>query len=284
MLIDGNNLLCRAYYTPGYADLTHNGASDGLPTGAVFGFMKMLSNVLSSRQPSYLVVCFDTERRCWRNNIYPEYKANRNDTPEKLVPQKKYIRECLTAFNIHWIERQGFEADDIIASIVANVGTLGIFDDISVLTGDRDLLQLVSDIVTVLITTKGVSEIVDYTPLNIVELYGCPADQVPALKALAGDHSDNIPGIPSVGTKKAVKLLETYGSLEGILSNIDTIQGKLGDNMREHKDKILLYERITTLSKDCSLQLSIDLWELNLTLERGYALLSEFGIKKVRFI
>lgn len=209
VLIDGNSLLFRAYYA---LPLLHN--DSGVYTNAVYGFTNILLNILEEEKPTHMLVAFDAGKTTFRHSSYKEYKGGRQKTPPELSEQFPLTRELLKAFNIPQYELDLYEADDII-------GTLSLEGDkndweVKVISGDQDLLQLVSKQVTVDLTKKGVSEVVSYTPDSIVKEMELTAEQIIDLKALMGDSSDNIPGVPGVGIKTATKLLKEYKTLDNI--------------------------------------------------------------------
>jgi DNA polymerase-1 len=281
LLVDGNSLLCRAFYVPRYKDLSFNGK----PTGAVFGFFKMLADLKRKYQPSHMMVALDKSRQCWRNTIFPDYKAQRNPTPEDLIPQKSQVRYALDAFNIPWMDSSDLEADDIIASLAASF-SLVPSTFIGAVTSDRDLLQIINRATNVLITTKGVSEIVSHKLSNIVELYGCWPNQVPDLKALEGDVSDNIPGCEGIGKKTARTLIAKYNTLEGVITAAQDghVKGKIGANISSSSDLLRLYKKVATVATQ-PLPVSLERLELSrANFPMGEAMLrSEFGIVSISF-
>lgn len=226
--IDGNSLLHRAYYAlPGMT------ARDGTPTGALHGFFSMLLP-LTQRQPDYLLVAFDVHGKTFRHLKYEDYKAGRRETPDDLRKQFPLLKELLTDMGITVIECPGFEADDILGTMAIRCGRKGI--DALLVTGDRDALQLVSESTHVLMTKKGITETVEYTPEKLMETYGLTPDRMRDLKGLMGDTSDHIPGIPGVGEKTALRLLGEYGTLNAVLEHAGEIKGKLGERIRENAD------------------------------------------------
>lgn len=252
ILIDGNSIANRAFYA-----LPLLSTSGGLHTNAVLGFTTMLLKVLDEMKPTHLMVAFDAGKVVFRHSEYTEYKAGRSKTPPELSEQFPLIRELLDAFSISRFELEGYEADDII-------GTLTLRADknnwkTTVITGDKDMLQLVSDNVSVALTRKGVSEIELYTVNEINEKYGLKPEQIIDLKGLMGDTSDNIPGVPGVGEKTALKLLHEYGSVENVLANIDAISGKkLQENLRNNVEQAKLSKSLATIMRDSPVEIDID--------------------------
>lgn len=252
LLIDGNSIANRAFYA-----LPLLSTSAGLHTNAVLGFTTMLLKVLEEMKPTHVLVAFDAGKVVFRHSEFAEYKGGRSKTPPELSEQFPLIRELLDAFSIRRFELEGYEADDII-------GTLTLRADennwkTTVITGDKDMLQLVSDNVSVALTRKGVSEIEMYTPKEIEEKYGLKPLQIIDLKGLMGDSSDNIPGVPGVGEKTALKLLHEYGSVEAVLDNVDKISGKkLQENLRENVDKAKLSKALATIMRDAPVEVNVE--------------------------
>lgn len=276
LLIDGNSLLRRAFHTPAYEKLSYQDK----PTGAVYGFFSMLSKLISEIRPNSMAIAFDENHQCFRNYLYPDYKANRPPTPEAFVPQKDYTRQCLDAFGIRHFSVANYEADDIIATLAQHFNNGSNL--INIVTADRDLLQTTRLPHTiVMLTKKGVSEIESWTLGNVRARLGLDANQIPDYKALVGDLSDNVPGAPGVGTKTAVKLLKEYGSLANILQAAPGQKGKAWNGIRASADKLPLYEKIVHLVYDVPLE--IGTLTLNLNLEQGMAVLREYGIINIRF-
>lgn len=252
VLIDGNSLLFRAYYA---LPLLHN--DSGVYTNAVYGFTNILLNILEEEKPTHMLVAFDAGKTTFRHSSYKEYKGGRQKTPPELSEQFPLTRELLKAFNIPQYELDLYEADDII-------GTLSLEGDkndwdVKVISGDQDLLQLVSKQVTVDLTKKGVSEVVSYTPDSIIEEMELSAEQIIDLKALMGDSSDNIPGVPGVGIKTATKLLKEYKTLDNIYQNLDKITAKkLNENLTKYKDDAYLSYQLATIKRDTPIDITLE--------------------------
>src|SRR5690606_13209926 len=187
----------------------------GQHTNAVFGFTSMLINVLRDEQSTHLGVAFDVSRKTFRSEVYAEYKANRSTSPDEFRGQVDLVKEVLNALNIVHVEREGFEADAIIATLAKQAAAEGF--DVLICTGDRDALQLVSDRITVLYARKGVSDLARMTPQAVQEKYFVSPQRYPELAALVGETSDNLPGVPGVGPKTAAKWLENYDGLENLI-------------------------------------------------------------------
>lgn len=242
LAIDGNSLMFRAFYA--LPDMT---SADGTPTGALLGFLNMLFKLLE-RNPSHVLVAFDVHAPTFRHKKYDAYKAGRKPTPEALLAQMPILHDILDAMGVRVCECEGFEADDILGTMSKAAERIGMPS--LLVTGDRDALQLASDTATILLTKRGITETQEVTPASLFDSYGLIPDQMRDLKALMGDHSDNIPGIPGVGEKTALKLLAEHGSLTDILAHADLISGKLGDRIREHADSGRLSYWLGTICTD----------------------------------
>lgn len=259
VMIDGNSLLYRAYYaTAAMGNLMVN--KDGVPTNAVYGFANMLESILKGN-PEYIVVAFDYGKKTFRNDLFEVYKGTRNATPDELVCQFSMIREYLTAHGIKYQEIEGYEGDDIIGT-VANEASQKRFK-VSIVTSDKDMLQLVDENISVYLTKKGVGELEKITPAKFKEMYGLIPDQMRDLKGLMGDKSDNIPGIPGVGEKTALKLLKEYHTVENLSEHLDELKGKMGEKIRDNIDQGLLSKRIATIIKDVPIELDLEDYRYN---------------------
>ena len=248
MLLDGNSLAFRAFYAlPAENFRTKN----GLTTNAVYGFTAMLINLLRDEAPTHIAAAFDVSRQTFRAERYPEYKAGRSATPDEFRGQIDITKEVLNALGITVLAEPGYEADDIIATLATQADEAGY--RVLVVTGDRDSLQLVNSNVTVLYPIKGVSTLTRYTPDAVQEKYGLTPEQYPDFAALRGDPSDNLPGIPGVGEKTAAKWIVEYGSLQGLVDQVDTVRGKVGDSLRENLSTVVLNRELTHLVRDVPL-------------------------------
>ncbi|MDT5236394.1 MAG: polymerase [Mycobacterium sp.] len=248
MLLDGNSLAFRAFYALPAENFKTLG---GLTTNAVYGFTAMLINLLRDEQPSHIAAAFDVSRKTFRLEKYPEYKAGRSATPDEFRGQIDITKEVLGALGITVLAEEGFEADDVIATLATQAEDAGY--RVLVVTGDRDSLQLVSDDVTVLYPVKGVSELTRFTPEAVVAKYGLTPQQYPDFAALRGDPSDNLPGIPGVGEKTATKWIAEYGSLQALVDGVDTVKGKVGEALRANLSSVVLNRELTDLVKDVPL-------------------------------
>lgn len=225
----------------------------GQPTNAVYGFTSMLINALRDEQPTHIVVAFDVSRRSFRTDKYAEYKAGRSETPTDFKGQVSLVKEVLAALQIPVVEKEGFEADDVIATLACQARDQGMTVLIS--SGDRDAFQLVDDQITVLYPRKGVSDLARMDPAAIEAKYGVPPQQYRDLAALVGETSDNLPGIPGVGPKTAAKWITTYGGVEGVIARADEIKGKAGDSLRERLADVIRNYEINCLVSDLELPL-----------------------------
>jgi DNA polymerase I len=251
LLLDGHSLAYRAFYALPVENFT---TTTGHPTNAVYGFTSMLINVLRDERPTAVAVAFDVSRKTFRTERFPDYKATRSSSPEEFKGQVSLIKELLLALNIQAIEAEGYEADDIIATLTRQARERG--DDVAIVTGDRDAFQLVAPGVTVLYPRKGVSDLARMTPEAIEEKYGLRPDQYPDYAALRGDPSDNLPGIPGVGEKTAGKWIREYGSLAGLVDNVDTVPGKAGEALRAALPQVLINRDLTQLLDDVPIGVS----------------------------
>jgi DNA polymerase-1 len=248
MLLDGNSLAFRAFYAlPAENFKTKN----GLTTNAVYGFTAMLINLLRDEGPTHIAAAFDVSRQTFRAERYPEYKAGRASTPDEFRGQIDITKEVLGAMGITVLAEPGYEADDIIATLATQADGAGY--RVLVVTGDRDSLQLVNSNITVLYPIKGVSALTRFTPDAVVEKYGLTPEQYPDFAALRGDPSDNLPGIPGVGEKTAAKWIVEYGSLQGLVDNVDEVRGKVGDSLRTNLSSVVLNRELTHLVRDVPL-------------------------------
>ncbi|MFJ5122079.1 DNA polymerase I [Kitasatospora sp. NPDC088548] len=253
MLLDGHSMAYRAFYA---LPVENFNTSTGQPTNAVYGFASMLANTVRDERPTHVAVAFDLSRQTFRSVEFPDYKANRAKTPDEFRSQVPLIGELLDAMRVPRLTAEGFEADDIIATLATAAEAAGY--DVDIVTGDRDSLQLVTEHITVLYPTKGVSELTRYTPEKVAEKYGVTPRQYPDLAALRGDPSDNLPGIPGVGEKTAAKWVNQFGSFDELVSRADEVKGKIGEKLREHLDSVKRNRVLTELVRDVELPLGVD--------------------------
>ena len=248
LLLDGHSLAYRAFFA---LPVENFSTTTGQHTNAVYGFTSMLINVLRDEQPTHLAVAFDVSRQTFRLEEYPEYKAKRNKTPGEFSSQLPLIEEVLDALRIPFLKKDGYEADDIIATLVTQAVAADM--DVLILTGDRDSLQLVTPTSTVLYPMRGVSDLARMTPEAVESKYGVTPARYPELAALVGEDSDNLPGIPGVGPKTAAKWIAQYDGLDNVITHADEIKGKAGDNLRDHLGDVIRNRRLNALVRDLDL-------------------------------
>ncbi|PWA05457.1 DNA polymerase I [Pueribacillus theae] len=252
VLIDGNSILYRAFFA---LPLLSN--SKGIYTNAVYGFAQMLLKVLDEEKPTHLLVAFDASKKTFRHEKYEEYKGGRQKTPPELSEQIPFVHDLLDAFRISKYELENYEADDVIGTLSKQAEDENW--EVKVITGDKDLLQLVSDRVSVALTRKGITDVDTYDPVALRERYGIDASQIIDMKSLMGDPSDNIPGVPGVGEKTALKLLKQFGSLETILNSIDEISGKkIKETLENNHDLALLSKELVTIDRNSPIEVSLN--------------------------
>ncbi len=251
LLLDGHSIAYRAFFA---LPVENFSTTTGQHTNAVFGFTSMLINVLRDEQPTHVGVAFDKSRQTFRLAEYSEYKAKRNKTPEEFSSQLPLINEVLDALRIRHLAKEGYEADDIIATLVTEALAEGM--DVLILTGDRDSLQLVTEHSTVLYPMRGVSELARMTPEAVASKYGVSPDRYPELAAIVGETSDNLPGVPGVGPGYAARWINEYDGLDNVITHADKITGKKGEALREHLGDVIRNRRLNALVRDLDLELA----------------------------
>ena len=251
MLIDGPSLVYRGYFA--LPPLT---TSDGTLTNAAFGFLQIVLRGMQDLKPDYAIVSFDVGKPQFRFQAYPEYKAGRPSMPDDLRSQFPIVREICQMMNIPIRELEGYEADDVIGTLVQEAKQLGV--DTYIVSGDLDGMQLVNDHVRLLTTRMGVAATVIYDEAKVMERYGLRPDQMLDYKALKGDTSDNIPGVPGVGEKTASQLLQQFGSLDALYERLDEVKGKLRDRLAEHKDSAFLSREVGRLVTNLPVKLELE--------------------------
>jgi DNA polymerase-1 len=252
VLIDGNSLLYRAFFA-----LPMLTTSAGEVTNAIYGFTVMLYKVLEEVRPDCVAVCFDLPRPTFRHHRYAEYKATRARTPDELRPQVELAKDLLRAMRIPILEQEGYEADDVIGAVARQAADAG--HDVLVVTGDLDTLQLVSERVSVMTTKRGISDTVIYDEGAVRARYGVAPRQLPDLKALAGDASDNIPRVPGVGEKTASKLVQEFGAVEELVSHLDRVDNpKLADALRIHAEQVAVSKDLATIRTDVGTEFDLE--------------------------
>jgi len=251
ILIDGNAVLHRAYHAiPPFR------TSTGELVNAIYGFSSILLNLLNEQKPDYIAVSFDLAKKTFRHEQYKEYKATRKKAPDDLYEQLPKIKEVVKTFEIPIFEVEGFEADDVLGTLAAKAEKL---DEIKtyIFTGDLDTLQLVTDKTNVLVPKKGLREPFTYTVQKVLGKYGVGPHQIPDLKGLQGDASDNIKGVQGVGAKTASTLLKKYGNLETLYENLDDLKGKVKENLMNDRESAFFSRKLATIVKDVPLEFKL---------------------------
>ncbi len=258
VLIDGNSLSFRAFFA---LPLLTNKA--GVYTNAIYGFTMILDKIIKEEEPTHFMVAFDAGKTTFRNNMYSEYKGGREKTPDELRSQLPYIRQLVESYHIKHYELENYEADDIIGTLSREADEKNI--KTIIITGDRDLTQLASENVTIYYTKKGVTDIDHYTPEFIAEKYdGLVPNQIIDMKGLMGDKSDNIPGVPGIGEKTAIKLLKQFETVEGVYENIDELKkSKMKEKLIDNEDNAKLSKELATINRESPIEVTID--DLKLT-------------------
>ncbi len=252
LLVDGNSLFFRAYYATAYTRMTTT--SFGVPTNAVYGFAMMLNKAIELVQPQAMVVAFDSGKKTFRHEQYEDYKGTRKSLPEELIAQFPLVREYCDAAGLCYWQEDGLEADDIIGSLVKRYPDW----DINVLSSDKDLLQLIDKTSSVWLMKKGLTEIEEMDEAKLQEMWGLRPDQIPDLKGLMGDASDNIPGLPGVGEKTALKLLSEYGSVENVIANAGQLKGKLKEIVLNFHEKATFSKWLATIKTDAEIHVKLE--------------------------
>ena len=248
LLLDGHSLAYRAFFA---LPVENFSTTTGQHTNAVYGFTSMLINVLRDEQPTHVGVAFDVSRQTFRSDEYSGYKSNRSKSPDEFQGQVSLIKEVLAALHIAMVEKDGYEADDVIGTLTTQALAQGF--EVLICTGDRDAFQLVTDRSTVLYPTRGVSEMARMTPEAVQDRYSVPPERYPEIAALVGESSDNLPGVPGVGPKTAAKWISQYDGLDNVIRNADAIKGKAGDSFREHLGDVIRNRRLNALVCDLAL-------------------------------
>ena len=250
LLLDGHSLAYRAYYALKEANLQ---TTTGQATGAVQGFTSMLINTLRDETPTHVAVAFDVSRQTFRTEKYPDYKANRTASPDEFKSQVGLIDELLAGLRIPVLRKDGYEADDLIATLATQAAADGY--EVRILTGDRDTFQLVTEHITVLYPKRGVSDLARFTPEAVLEKYELTPQQYPDFAALRGDPSDNLPSMPGIGEKTAAKWIREFGSLGDLVARADEVKGKAGETLRAHLEQVQMNRELTALICDVPLEL-----------------------------
>ena len=258
LLIDGHSILNRAFY--GVPIFTN---SEGLHTNAVFGFLNIMFKIIDSKQPDYMAVAFDVHQPTFRHEMFKDYKGTRKPMMEELREQVPLIKEVLTAMGIKIVSKPGFEADDLLGTLAVRSEKKGM--DVTILSGDRDLLQLATEKVMIRLpkTSRGKTTIENFHTQEVVEKYQVTPPQIIELKALMGDSADNIPGIPGVGEKTATKMIVEFGSIENAYAHLEEVKpNKAKESLREHYDMAVLSKTLATINTDSPIDYSYEEAEL----------------------
>jgi DNA polymerase I len=274
VLIDGNSVAYRAFFA---LPLLNN--DKGIHTNAVYGFAMMLEKILKEEKPTHILVAFDAGKTTFRHETFSDYKGGRQKTPPELSEQFPYLRELLKAHGIAQYELENYEADDIIGTLSKQAEENNF--EVRIVSGDKDLTQLASEKTTVLVTRKGVTDIEKYTPDHIKEKYGLSPEQIIDMKGLMGDASDNIPGVPGIGEKTAIKLLKQYHSVENLLESVDQVSGKkLQENLSTYKDQALMSKQLATIFRDAPIDIGLaDINYQGANTEKLVSLYKELGFQ-----
>ena len=261
MLVDGMALLFRAYFATSYSGYIMK-TSKGVPTNAIHGFVKYFWDAVQTFQPSHVVCCWDMGAKTFRTEMYDQYKANREAPPEDLIPQFDLVKKVVESFGVPNIGLVGYEADDCLGTL-AEMYSKEL--PVQILTGDHDTLQLVKENIEVIIMKKGQSNYAVYTPEILVEEKGITPEQMVDLKALMGDSSDNYPGVKGIGEKTALKLLQEYQHIEGILENLASLSAGVRKKIEAELDMLHLSRQLARIRCDVPVQFSIEetVWNIN---------------------
>jgi DNA polymerase I len=276
VLIDGNSIAYRAFFA---LPLLNN--DKGIHTNAIYGFTMMLMKILEDEKPTHILVAFDAGKTTFRHKTFSEYKGGRQKTPPELSEQFPFIRELLDAYQISRYELENYEADDIIGTLSLQAEKEDF--EIKIISGDKDLTQLSSAHTTVGITKKGITDIEEYTPAHIEEKYGLKPEQIIDMKGLMGDNSDNIPGVPGVGEKTAIKLLKEFHTLEELLSSIEKVSGnKLKEKLTTYKDQAVLSKELATIVREAPVEVQLDeIYYEGFEKEKLHHLFKELGFQSL---
>ena len=256
VLIDGNSLMYRAYYATAYSGNLMK-TSQGIFTNALYGFVNMMNKVMDDYHHTHMLVAFDAGKTTFRHEFLETYKDGRKPMPDEMRSQINLIKKYLDLLGVKRLELPTYEADDIIGTL-ARLGEKADFEKIHIITGDKDLLQMADEKTTVHITRKGVTDIESFTPEAVFEKYELSPSQIVDLKGLMGDPSDNLPGIPGVGEKTAIKLLKEYQTVENLVANTASLKGKMKEKVEANVEQALLCKRMATIHTDVPLSVTFD--------------------------
>ncbi|KGX91997.1 5'-3' exonuclease [Pontibacillus halophilus JSM 076056 = DSM 19796] len=277
LLVDGMALLFRSFYATamsGYYMIN----SKGIPTNAIHGFVKHLYTAMRTYEPTHVVVCWDMGSKTFRNETFQDYKSNRSEPPEQLIPQFDLVKEVVEAMDIPNVGLKGYEADDCIGTLASQYDKEA---NVSILTGDQDILQVATDRTTVVLLKKGYGNYAEYNPTTYYEEKGITPDQIVDLKALMGDSSDNYPGVKGIGEKTALKLIKDYGSIEGILANLDSLTKSQKKKIKEGLDMLYLSRSLAAIYCEVPVDCHLDTAVLNMNHDKVRAKFEELEFKRI---
>lgn len=281
MLIDGMALLFRAFYATAVTGQFMRNA-EGVPTNAVNGFVKHFFTALSSFQPSHVAVCWDMGSKTFRNEIYEDYKANRGEAPEELIPQFDLVKEVVESFDVPNIGLPGYEADDCIGTIA--VKAKDEFS-VSILTGDQDILQLIDDRISVVLMKKGFGNYLVHNKETFFAEKGIMPKQMIDLKAFMGDPSDNYPGVKGIGEKTALKLLQQYEHVEGVVANLDKLTKSQKAKIEAELEMLYLSKKLAEIKTDVPLEYDLEQAKFQFNKEKAVLKFAEVGMRGLdRFV
>jgi DNA polymerase-1 len=276
LLIDGNAIFHRAFHALPLLTDAH-----GNVTNAVFGFTKMLFEIIKKEKPDYLTIAFDHKDKTFRHHEFTEYKANRAAPPPELYPQLPLLLKLLAVFDIPIFQQSGFEADDIIGTLATQAERVDQLKTL-ILTGDKDAFQLVSGQVNVIVPIKGISEIATYDPAGVEKRMGLKPEQIVDYKALRGDASDNIPGVKGIGEKQAVELLQKYENLDNVYKHLDELKPAQRQKLQDNKETAYLSQKMATIIRDMPIKLDLQACRLHTwPVEKTREALTELGFKSL---
>ncbi|WP_026771296.1 MULTISPECIES: 5'-3' exonuclease [Sediminibacillus] len=280
LLVDGMALLFRGFYATSFTgNFMVN--SKGIPTNGIFGFLKYFLDAIATFQPSHVICCWDMGSKTFRNELYAPYKANRGEPPVELIPQFDLIKEVMEAFDVPNVGTKGFEADDCIGTLARQYGKE---HQVTILTGDQDILQLVDDQVSVAIMKKGQGNYAVYKKDTFYQTKGISPYQVIEMKALMGDTSDNYPGVKGIGEKTALKLLAEFGSIEDILANLEKLSNGIRKKIEENLDMLHLSRKLAEIHCEVPIECALEdaIWKVNTELiQHKFAELELRGFSKM---
>ena len=274
LLIDGNAIMHRAFHA-----LPPFKTKDGTPTNVIYGFFSMLHKSITDFHPNYIVVCFDTPKPTFRNKIFKNYQAQRPKISDDFIIQIPLVKEALDKAEIIHLEKDGFEADDLIGTIAQKFKDNGI--KVLILSGDRDIQQLVDKNVYVITPKLGLSDIKMYDKSEVQKKFGLDPDKIPDLKALMGDSSDNYTGAKGIGPKTAVKLLQKYESIEGIYAHLNEVEEKIRKSLEENKENVLLSYKLATIDTKVPIEFNIKKTKFEKFSEQLQTYLLKYGMKSL---